>query len=125
MKVTLPRLRISDWRESAVRHSTGQPPADRMIWLASMGLMALGTVMVLSSSIMLAERKFGTPGHFWTRQLLWWGLATLIMYVVSRINYRKLKPFVPVFMIAAMAATTAAANVRLSKIIPSMSCQSR
>jgi cell division protein FtsW len=104
MKVTLPTLSVADLRESAARHRESLPPADRLVWLASMGLMALGTVMVLSSSIMLAARKFGTPGHFWTRQLLWWGLATVIMYVISRINYRKLKPYVPLFMIAAVAA---------------------
>ncbi len=67
------------------------PGIDRWLWLSAMGLMAIGTIMVLSSSVMLAERDFGAPGYFWKRQLLWWGLATLTMFAMSRIDHRWFK----------------------------------
>jgi cell division protein FtsW len=75
------------------------PKADRWIWLSAMALMAIGTVMVLSSSVMLAERKFGTPGFFWTRQLIWWGLATVTMFALSRCDHRWFKKLrVPILL---------------------------
>jgi len=80
----------------------GWPPADRLIWFASMALMALGTVMILSSSVILAERKFGTPGFFWGRQLLWWALATVTLVTVSRIDHRRWQPLAPVLMLGAL-----------------------
>jgi len=79
------------------------PPPDRLIGAAAMGLMALGTVMVLSSSVMLAERQFGTPAFFWTRQLLWWGLATALLFGLSRIDYHRWQTLAPLLMLVGLA----------------------
>ena len=67
------------------------PGIDRWLWLSAMALMAVGTIMVLSSSVMLADRRFGAPGYFWKRQLIWWGLATVVMFALSRIDHRWFK----------------------------------
>jgi cell division protein FtsW len=67
------------------------PGIDRWLWLSAMGLMAIGTIMVLSSSVMLADRQFGAPGYFWKRQLIWWGLAAFAMFALSRIDHRQFK----------------------------------
>jgi cell division protein FtsW len=84
------------------------PPADRWIWLSAMFLMALGTVMVLSSSAMLADRKFGSPGFFWARQLVWWGLATALLIGVSRIDHRKFRTWAPLMLLIAFALVVTA-----------------
>lgn len=107
MRVTIPVLRISEIAGSlpaagkTLRRKL--PPADRLIWIGVMALMALGTVMVLSSSVMWAERKFDSPGFFWGRQLLWWALATLLMIVLSRIDYRVWQRFTPLLLFVAFA----------------------
>jgi cell division protein FtsW len=74
------------------------PKADRWIWMAAMALMALGSVMVLSSSVMLAERRYDAPGFFWKRQLIWWGLATVLMLSFSRFDYRRLRKLAPLLL---------------------------
>ncbi|MEW5700793.1 MAG: FtsW/RodA/SpoVE family cell cycle protein [Candidatus Zixiibacteriota bacterium] len=79
------------------------PPADRLIWTAVMALMSLGTVMVLSSSVMLADRKFGAPGFFWTRQLLWWGLATLLLVISSRLDHRRFRFWALLILLSGLA----------------------
>jgi cell division protein FtsW len=57
-------------------------------------MIGLGTVMVLSSSVMIAERRFGEPGFFWKRQLTWSVLAIVVMAIVSRIDYRMLRKWI-------------------------------
>ncbi|MEW5873670.1 MAG: putative peptidoglycan glycosyltransferase FtsW [Candidatus Zixiibacteriota bacterium] len=86
-----------------VRRRASMPKADRLILLGAMILMALGTIMVLSSSVMLAERRFGAPGFFWKRQLIWWGVAAAIMILVSRIDYRRLRKWILPGLIIAFA----------------------
>ena len=77
-----------DARLPGQRRRPRVPPADRSIWILVLALMALGTVMVLSSSLMLADRKFGTPGFFWSRQLMWTGLAIGLLVLLSRLEHR-------------------------------------
>jgi cell division protein FtsW len=86
----------------AVDGHPSMPKADRWIWMAAMALMALGTVMVLSSSVMLAERRYGAPGFFWKRQLIWWGLATVFMLSFSRLDYRRLRKPAPMLLLAGL-----------------------
>ena len=90
------------------RNISKVPPADRLIWLSAMFLMALGSVMVLSSSVMLAERKFGSPGFFWTRQLIWWGMATTLLLTVSRIDHRVFKKYAPHLLLIGLGLITLA-----------------
>lgn len=78
------------------------PKADRRIWMAAMALMGLGTVMVLSSSVMLAEKRYGAPGFFWKRQVIWWALAALLMLAFSRFDYRRLRKSAPVLLLAGL-----------------------
>jgi cell division protein FtsW len=93
---------VTDESSSASGYQAPMPKADRWIWTAAMALMALGTVMVLSSSVMLAEKRYDAPGFFWKRQLIWWGLATLLMLGFSRFDYRRLKKFAPLLLLASL-----------------------
>lgn len=56
-------------------------------------LMAFGIIMIYSSSYYFAYEKFGTHGHFFYRQLMWVVVGSLVMYLVSRINYRFIVKF--------------------------------
>ncbi len=78
------------------------PKADRWIWMATMALMGLGTVMVLSASVMLAEKRYGAPGFFWKRQVVWWALAALLMLALSRLDYRRLRKSAPALLLVGL-----------------------
>ncbi|MBI3871916.1 MAG: cell division protein FtsW [candidate division Zixibacteria bacterium] len=92
-------LEIISPHSARARGREPQPASDRLVWFAAMGLMALGTVMVLSSSVMLADRRFGTPGFFWIRQMIWWFLATVLLVVFSRIDHRHFRTWAPLILI--------------------------
>ncbi|MBD3299199.1 MAG: stage V sporulation protein E [candidate division Zixibacteria bacterium] len=81
-------------RDRQARLGKNMPRADRVLWVGIILLMALGTVMVLSSSVMIAERRFGEAGYFWKKQLLWSVLAIIVMAIVSRIDYRLLRKWI-------------------------------
>ncbi|MBI5869324.1 MAG: cell division protein FtsW [candidate division Zixibacteria bacterium] len=78
------------------------PKADRWIWMATMALMGLGTVMVLSASVMIAEKRYGAPGFFWKRQVIWWVLAALLMLALSRFDYRRLRKSAPALLLVGL-----------------------
>lgn len=50
-------------------------------------LLAVGVVMVYSSSHFIAEKKFDTPHFFLLRQLVWSLVALSSLFVLSRIDY--------------------------------------
>jgi cell division protein FtsW len=82
---------LGRFRARVEPRGAAMPNIDRWLWLSAMALMALGTIMILSSSVMWAERDFGAPGYYWKRQLVWWGLAAVAMFVLSRIDHRWFK----------------------------------
>lgn len=62
----------------------------RKYFLTCIAIIAIfGIVMVYSSSYIWAKEVFGTPNHFFTRQVLFTLLGVLITYIVSktRINF--------------------------------------
>lgn len=72
-------------RDMAATHESGMPSImlyDRYLLLATCGLLILGLLMVASTSIVISERQFGQPFHYFVRQfvelLLGLGLATFV-----------------------------------------------
>ena len=55
---------------------------------ATVALIALGLMLVYSSSSDLGYRDYGDAAHFFKRQLVWLGIGLLAMLVVSRVPYR-------------------------------------
>ncbi len=53
-----------------------------------MFLMVFGIIMVYSSSYYHSLATFGTNSYFFIRQMLWVGLGTVIMVMVSRFNHK-------------------------------------
>ncbi|GAB4325791.1 MAG: putative lipid II flippase FtsW [Candidatus Zixiibacteriota bacterium] len=85
---------LSSVRDRQARASGSMPRADRLLWVGIILLMAVGTVMVLSSSVMIAERRFNDAGYFWKRQITWSVLAIVVMAIVSRVDYRSLRKWI-------------------------------
>jgi cell division protein FtsW len=64
---------------------------DKWLFGATLLLVVIGVVMVFSASAVMAGEKFGSPYHFFARQLGWAlaGLAT--MAVMMKVDYRRWK----------------------------------
>jgi cell division protein FtsW len=73
------------WKRS--KPETMGPP-DWLLVSATLSLLALGLMMVYSSSCDLGYRDFGDPAYFFKRQLVWLALGTVAMLVTSRMHYR-------------------------------------
>ena len=65
-------------------------------------LNLLGLVMVLSASSVQAQRNHGSPWFFFNRQIIWALIASAALVVMSRIDYRRLRPLgLPILAISA------------------------
>ena len=68
---------------------------DRYLFFATAGLLALGLLMVASTSIVISQRQFGTPFHFLLRHAAYLFLGIGLGYSVFRIKlaiWQKLGP---------------------------------
>lgn len=59
---------------------------DKYFVAAVIALMALGLVMVASASMVISERHFGEPFHFFIRQLIYLGLGWVVIAIAVRIE---------------------------------------
>jgi cell division protein FtsW len=64
---------------------------DPLLAALSVALMAFGVVMVYSSSAIEATVKLGDPEFYLRRQAAFAGISLVVMFLVSRIDYRKLR----------------------------------
>ena len=75
---------------------------DIPFFIIMLGLMAFGLVMLLSSSY--AYSYYETDGesslHFFFREIMFMGLGLTVMYVFSRLDYKKLKYFANIALVA-------------------------
>lgn len=62
-------------------------------------LMVFGLVMLLSASTPTANVKFGKSYYFFIRQFVFVVLGGVLMFFLSRIDYRNLKPYARPFML--------------------------
>ena len=98
------------------KQSAGRPRAPHAAQTASVGsstplLIALtvavlnivGIVMVLSASSVASLTDYGSPWHFFLRQLLWTLLGLAAFVVGIRLDYRKLRSFVRPLLVASVA----------------------
>lgn len=64
-----------------------RPKWDYIMLLVALGLTALGLVMVLSASSLLAEKRFGDPYHFFRPQVVYVLLGLMVMMICRKIPY--------------------------------------
>jgi cell division protein FtsW len=68
-----------------------RPDPDRTLLLITLLLLAVGLIMVFSSSFIVAEESMGDPYHYLKRQALWVAIGLAGMFLLSRIDYHKFK----------------------------------
>jgi cell division protein FtsW len=62
--------------------------ADWILFLAVLGLAAVGLMLVYSSTSELGYQLHGNASYFFRRQLQWLGVGLVAMFVASRVSYR-------------------------------------
>ena len=76
-------------------------PPDFILFMTTVILVCIGLIMVFSSSSVTANLKFDDPYYFFKRQLLWALIGLVVMMVVMKINYHRLKDLaVPALVVA-------------------------
>ena len=63
---------------------------DRLLLIATLGLLALGVVMVFSASAVYASELYGNAGIFVLRQFIWLILGLGALFLMTQLDYRRL-----------------------------------
>ncbi|HEY3382284.1 MAG TPA: putative lipid II flippase FtsW [Vicinamibacterales bacterium] len=61
--------------------------SDRLLFTATLLLLVISIAWVYSASVVQAEQRFGDPGRFLVRQLLWVALGLAFMLSAMRLDY--------------------------------------
>ena len=78
--------------------------SDRILFLATILLVAVSVVMVYSASAAIAAERFGSASTFVVKQGMWTVLGLALLAVVMRIDYRMYRE--PVFIWSGLAIVT-------------------
>ncbi len=63
---------------------------DRKLLYSTIGLIAIGMIMIYSSSSVMAEVRFGSHSYFLKRQLMWLIIAGVLAWMTLKIDLKKL-----------------------------------
>ena len=74
---------------------------DYVLFLVVLGLLGLGIVMVYSASAILAMDRFRDPYFFLKKQAFWAVLGLGVLWGVMSVDYRRWRPYVFWFLVAA------------------------
>jgi cell division protein FtsW len=72
-----------------------------------LSLVALGILMVYSSSFAIGLEAFGDANYFVMRQVMWAALGVALLLLLMRIDYRRLSSISPLLMLIAIATLVA------------------
>src|ERR671939_433702 len=75
--------------------------SDKVLFLATLLLVALSIVMVYSASAVVGLERYGRPSMFLMKQAMWTVLGMSMLAVVMRIDYRTYRE--PVFIWTSVA----------------------
>jgi cell division protein FtsW len=70
---------------------------DRFLFFVTLVLVGFGVAMVFSSSVIIAQEKFGDPNYFSLKQLIFAALGLAVMFVVMKVDYHTYRDPVVVF----------------------------
>jgi cell division protein FtsW len=65
-------------------------------------LVILGSIMVFSSSVIMADARFQSPYTFVIKQLMWVILGSITMYVLANFDYRNLQKMARILMVISL-----------------------
>ena len=77
-------------------------PPDFVLFITTLALLGIGLIMVFSSSAVTASVENHSPYYFFQRQLMWASIGLLVMIVIMRINYLRLRELAFPLMIIAV-----------------------
>lgn len=81
---------------------------DKYLLYGTLALLVVGLLILASASMVLAQKKFGTIGYYFLRQLISGGLVGLVaLFITSKINYRVWRKFSLPLMIFSFALLAA------------------
>ena len=95
-------------RAAPVRATPTARRSGLVLLLALVGVLNLvGLVMVLSSSSVDSIRQYGSPWHFFSREVLWLAVGGSIFAVALRVDYHRWRRFAPAAMVVTLLALLA------------------
>src|SRR5262249_8523456 len=78
---------------------------DRVLFVVTLTLVALGVAMVFSSSVVVAKEKFGDANYFAFKQLVAATLGLAVMFVVMKVDYHVYRNPAVVFSLLAIVVS--------------------
>jgi len=78
-------------------------PPDFILFITTLTLVGIGLVMVFSSSAVTANVTYGDAYYFFKKQLMWAVISLVVMTVVMKLNFLRLKEFaIPIMVISVL-----------------------
>jgi cell division protein FtsW len=77
---------------------------DKWLFGVTLLLVLIGLVMVFSASAVIAKDRFGSPYYFMLRQTAWAFAGVIAMFIMIRVDYRKLQH--PAIVYSLISVTT-------------------
>lgn len=68
----------------------GRP--DPFLYVAAIGLVVIGLIVVFSASYTRAMQEYGDPYYYIKRQTVWAAIGFVAMFIMQRVDYRLLRP---------------------------------
>jgi cell division protein FtsW len=81
--------------------TASRPQPDRLLLFTTVALCAGGLVMVTSASVAFAYNQHESTFYYAERQAGWLGIGFVALFVLGRLDYRRLRPLAPAGAVAA------------------------
>ena len=91
--------------------TAGRPQPDRLLLFTTVALCAAGLVMVTSASVAFAYNQHQSTFYYAERQAAWLLIGFVALFVLARVDYRRIRPLAP-------AGAVAAALLMLLVLVP-------
>jgi cell division protein FtsW len=79
-----------------------RPQPDRLLLFTTVALCAGGLVMVTSASVAFAYNQHESTFYYAERQAAWLGIGFVALFVLGRLDYRRLRPLAPAAAVGAL-----------------------
>jgi len=79
-----------------------RPQPDRLLLFTTVLLCAAGLVMVTSASVAFAYNQHQSTFYYAERQAAWLAIGFVALFVLARIDYRRIRPLAPAGAVAAV-----------------------
>ena len=81
-----------------MKRSRTKKTYDEKLFFGYLFMLLVGLVMVYSTSSMIAESRHGTHLHFFSRQLVWALLSLAVIYIIMKLDLKKLTVYTPLLI---------------------------